>query len=86
MVLSIFMTWISRKKEYQADYFGVSLTRDKTSAIAALKKIAADNLSNLTPHPFHVMLNYSHPPDLERIRAIDKIQLPESADPLGVIE
>ena len=36
----------------------------------ALKKLSADNLSNLTPHPFHVALNYSHPTVLQRIEAL----------------
>jgi STE24 endopeptidase len=38
--------------------------------VDALKKLSAHNLSNLRPHPFYVFLNYSHPPVLERIRAI----------------
>ena len=30
--------------------------------VSALKKLSADNLSNLTPHPLDVFLHYSHPP------------------------
>jgi STE24 endopeptidase len=40
--------------------------------ITALKKLSVDNLSNLTPHPLKVFLSYSHPPVLERIKAIRK--------------
>jgi STE24 endopeptidase len=29
--------------------------------------MAADNLTNLYPHPFYVALYYSHPPILERL-------------------
>jgi STE24 endopeptidase len=36
----------------------------------ALKKLSVDNLSNLLPHPLYVSLNYSHPPVLQRIKAI----------------
>jgi STE24 endopeptidase len=36
----------------------------------ALRKLAVHNLTNLTPHPFYVFLNYSHPPVLQRLRAI----------------
>ena len=43
------------------------------SMIAALKKLSVENLSNLTPHPLKVFLSYSHPPVLERIRAIRKM-------------
>ncbi len=41
-----------------------------SSMIAALKKLTVDNLSNLTPHPVKVFLSYSHPPVLQRIRAL----------------
>jgi STE24 endopeptidase len=43
--------------------------------ISALKKLSADNLSNLTPHPVKVFLEYSHPPVLERIRAIRNVKV-----------
>ena len=38
--------------------------------ITSLKKMSKENLSNLTPHWLNVMLNYSHPPVLERIKAL----------------
>ncbi|MDL1961797.1 MAG: M48 family peptidase, partial [Deltaproteobacteria bacterium] len=41
--------------------------------IAGLKKLSVDNLSNLTPHPFKVFISYSHPPVLERIKAIRRL-------------
>lgn len=72
MVLSIVMQLFSRKHEYEADRFAAETTDDPESMVSALKKLSADNLSNLTPHPFHVFLNYSHPPVLERIQAIQK--------------
>ena len=34
---------------------------EPTNLIDALKKLSATNLSNLTPHPFYVFINYSHP-------------------------
>ena len=70
LVLSFFLSLRSRKNEYQADRFAVETTQESSSFISALKKLSRDNLSNLTPHPFNVMLNYSHPPVLQRIRAI----------------
>jgi len=45
--------------------------------IDALKKLSVHNLSNLLPHPFYVFLNYSHPPVLKRIQAIDSISVIE---------
>ena len=66
----ILMQLYSRKNEYEADKFAVKTTADPESMVNALKKLSVDNLSNITPHPFYVFLNYSHPPVLERIKAI----------------
>ena len=70
MVLSVFMNMLSRKNEYEADRFAVETNQDSENMILALKKLSVHNLANLTPDPFYVFLNYSHPPLLERIRAI----------------
>jgi STE24 endopeptidase len=61
---------ISRRHERDADRFAVKTTGAPEALVDALKKLSAHNLSNLRPHPFYVFLNYSHPPVLERIRAI----------------
>jgi STE24 endopeptidase len=34
---------------------------------SALKRLAIDNLANLTPHPLYAWFYYSHPPLVERI-------------------
>jgi STE24 endopeptidase len=65
---------ISRKNEYEADAFAVETYGDADAMINGLKKLSVDNLSNLTPHPFKVFLSYSHPPILERIKAIRLIK------------
>ena len=70
MLLSIVLNIYSRKNEYEADNFSVCTTNKPESMISALKKLSENNLSNLTPHPFYVFLNYSHPPVLKRILAI----------------
>ena len=70
MILSVFMQIFSRKNEFEADRYAAQTTGDPESMVSALKKLSAHNLSNLTPHPLYVFLNYSHPPVLERIRAI----------------
>ena len=69
-VLSIFGQVMSRKHEYEADAYAVDTTRLPLDFISGLKKLSVDNLSNLTPHPWKVFLEYSHPPVLERIKAI----------------
>jgi STE24 endopeptidase len=70
MILSVFMQMSSRKHEYEADEYAASTTGEPGDMISTLKKLSKDNLSNLTPHPFYVFLNYSHPPVLQRINAI----------------
>ena len=68
-LLGIAMNALSRRFEYQADAFvkrfGVS-----EALISALKKISSKSLSNLTPHPAVVFINYSHPPLLQRVEAL----------------
>jgi STE24 endopeptidase len=71
--LEIFMQMRSRRNEYEADRFAAETTGDAESMITALKRLAASNLSNLVPHPFYVFLHYSHPPMIERVRALKMI-------------
>jgi len=66
-ILSIFSKHFSRKYEYEADRFAVETCNYKEDLILALKKLVVHNLSNLTPHPLKVFLEYTHPPVLERI-------------------
>lgn len=69
-ILSLGLNALSRKNEYEADRYAVDTTKQPEHMIDALKKLSKDNLSNLTPHPFYVKMNYSHPPVVERIKAI----------------
>ena len=36
-----------------------------------VKKLSADNLTNLSPHPLLVALEFTHPPLLQRVTAIE---------------
>lgn len=69
-ILGIGMQVLSRKHEYEADRFAADTIGNPEEMVNVLKKLSKDNLSNLTPHPFYVFLNYSHPPVLKRVRAI----------------
>ena len=69
-VFSIFTHSLSRKFEYEADTYSSETYGKPEIMIAALKKLSTDNLSHLTPHPLKVLLDYTHPPILERIRAL----------------
>jgi STE24 endopeptidase len=61
---------ISRKFEREADLYSIMVLKRAKPLAEALKKMAKENLSNLTPHPLYVFFNYSHPPLLERIKFI----------------
>lgn len=71
-ILSVLLQFLSRRHEFQADRYAVQTYSGGASLVEALKKLSRKNLSNLTPHPFFVFLNYSHPPVLQRIERIRK--------------
>lgn len=65
-IIGLFTNGLSRKMEYQAD--GFAGTHGLANPlISGLKKLSAENFSNLTPHPAYVFVNYSHPTLLQRI-------------------
>lgn len=69
-LLGILSNWLSRRSELAADAYAVRTGGGPEAFGAALKKLAADNFANLTPHPFKVFLEYGHPPVLERLRKL----------------
>jgi len=69
MVTGILLNLYSRKNEFEADAYARE-TYDAGALSLALKKLSVDNLSNLRPHPAYVFFHYSHPPLLERLRAL----------------
>ncbi len=83
LLLGILLNIVSRAHEREADRFAVETTDDRGALVSALKKLSADNLSNLSPHPLHVVLCYSHPPIQQRIRAIEDIPAASSAARIG---
>ena len=69
-VYSVFTQSISRKHEFEADAFAKETYGKPEVLVSALKKLSVDHLSHLNPHPLKVALDYSHPPILERIKAL----------------
>ena len=72
-VLGILGSLWSRKHEYEADAYAAQATGGPADMTAALKRLARDSLSNLTPHPLTVFLHYSHPPMIQRLAALRKL-------------
>ena len=66
------MNIFSRKNEFEADRFAKESTGTGEHLISSLKKLSANNLSNLQPDRWYVFFHYSHPPLLERVRALMK--------------
>lgn len=60
----------SRKHEYEADAFARQVMGGAGPMVAALRKLAQKNLTNLTPHPWYSGFHYSHPTLVERERAL----------------
>lgn len=71
-ITSIGLNYMSRRFEFQADRFAAE-NADAGEMVASLRLLTSDNLSDLTPHPAYVFVNYSHPPLRERIEAIQKV-------------
>jgi len=70
VVLSVLANALSRRNEFQADAFAARTTGEGERLADGLKRLSADSLSNLTPHRLEVVLRHSHPPVLDRIRAL----------------
>lgn len=63
---------LSRKHEYEADAFARDAVGGAAPLVAALRKLAQKNLSNLTPHRWFSGFYYSHPTLVEREAAMTK--------------
>ena len=73
-LFGIFTHYMSRRHEFEADAFAVSTTQLPDALISGLKRLCVDNLSNLEPHWLKVVIDYTHPPVLKRIQAINKLK------------
>ena len=70
MLSGILMNYISRKNEFEADAYAKETFNGEDLSLA-LKKLSVDNLSNIYPHPLYVFFHYSHPPLIQRLRALN---------------
>ena len=71
-LLAVAMHAWSRRHEFEADAYAREVTGDPAPLASALKKMTADHLSHPSPAKLRVWLDYSHPPLLERLRALGK--------------
>jgi len=68
-VMGILMGYVSRKNEYAADAYATKTSNAKALG-DALITISVKSLSNFSPHPLYVFFHYSHPPLLDRLKAL----------------
>lgn len=72
-LFSLVANFFSRRDEFHADAFSAEVCGRSRSLVTALIKLHKENLSELTPPKIYCVFNYSHPPLLERIRALGKL-------------
>lgn len=68
-ILKLLMTLLSRHFEFQADSF--ALTNGMSTELqSGLKQIHEENKGDLNPDPWYSWYHFSHPPLVERLRAL----------------
>ena len=70
-IASLISNASSRRDEFQADRYSRDMCGSGTPLSTALIKLNKENLSEIVPPKIYSAFNYSHPPLLERIRAVD---------------
>jgi len=68
--LSVLANAWSRKHEFEADAYAAKSTGTPEALATALKKLTTDHLSHPAPHQLRIVLDYSHPPLLQRLRSL----------------
>jgi STE24 endopeptidase len=72
LILGLIDNALSRRNEFEADRFAVETYPAASEHLGdALKKISTDSLANLTPHPWYVLVHYTHPPILQRLEKLN---------------
>jgi Zn-dependent protease with chaperone function len=74
-----------RSIEHDSDVFGLEMTKDGSAAATAFIKLANENLSNPSPHPFIEFWLFDHPTLSDRI-AFCREYITEDVEEEGVVE
>ena len=73
-LLSLAANFFSRRNEYEADSYAVSLIGSAKPLTSALIKLNKENLSEIKPDKVYAAFNYSHPPLMGRIENAQKVE------------
>ena len=86
LLISVFLflfmpiiSFVSRKNEYEADRYAAQLC-DSSDLVSALKKLVEENRSFPKAHPLTIFFYYSHPPIVERLKALGDKSMAEKSD------
>jgi STE24 endopeptidase len=71
-LLNVLLTVNSRRNEFQADAFAVQLGRGQ-DLCGGLVKLSVENMDNFVPDEWYSAYHYSHPPLVERLRAVARL-------------
>ena len=74
-VFNPLMSGWSRRQEFDADRFAARAMAGHEEMSGALLQLARDNLSDTAPHPWYSAYHYSHPPLVERLRALRAVDV-----------
>ncbi len=69
-LISPVTNYFSRRDEFQADAYAKKICGTGEHLCTGLIKLNKENLSEITPPKIYSIFNYSHPPLLERMRAL----------------
>jgi len=73
-LLSLLMTMLSRRNEFQADSFAAKMGRSDALQ-SGLFQIHEENKGDLNPDPLYSWYHFSHPPLVERVRALKALEV-----------
>lgn len=73
IVLSPFLSYLSRKHEFEADAYAVDLVANKTDLSDALVNINTHSKQIPVTHPLYSLVYLSHPPLNERLEAMNAL-------------
>merc|ERR1712039_473070 len=79
-LISLCMTMLSRTFEFQADGFAATMGRAQ-ALCSGLFTIHEENKGDLNPDPWYSWYHFSHPPLVERLRALKALEAAEKLKP-----
>ena len=79
LIATPFLNALSRRNEYRADRFALTLTRRTDAFVSAIRRLGLQNLSEENPSRLSLWLFHSHPPIEARIAAAQALSSSSSS-------